>query len=335
MKQFIIQKNEENQRFDKYLKKLLPNATTSFLYKMMRKKNITINKKKAEGNEKLVAGDVINIFLSDETFEKFHVNLEDLKKEYETLKKLGLKGLKIIYEDENMIVADKPYNMLSQKASEKDVSANEYLLGYVIQKGELSFEAFQTFRPSVVNRLDRNTTGLLLFGKTLSSLQELGENIRNRSIEKYYRAVVSGELKEELELKGYLLKDEKTNKVSYHQEQIEGSDYIETGVRPIVSKNGLTLVEIHLITGKTHQIRLHLSTIGHPILGDMKYGDAIINKKYYESHRVNHQLLHAYRLEFPNGCVVLAEPAELFSKLLRSVYKELHADHETGTADNK
>ncbi len=316
MKEFIIQKNEENQRFDKYLKKLLPNATTSFLYKMMRKKNIVINKKKAEGNERLVAGDVISIFLSDETFDKFHVNLEELKKEYDSLKSLGLKGLKVVYEDNEMLVADKPYNMLSQKASDKDLSANEYLLGYMIQMGELSFDEFQTFRPSVVNRLDRNTTGLLLFGKTLNSLQQLGENIRNRSIEKYYRAIVAGELQEELELKGYLLKDEKTNKVSYYKEQVDGSDYIETGVKPIVNKNGLTLVEIHLITGKTHQIRLHLSTIGHPILGDMKYGDEKINKKYYESHKVNHQLLHAYRLELPDGRVVTAEPAAIFQRLM-------------------
>lgn len=317
MKEFIIQKNEENQRFDKYLKKLLPNATTSFLYKMMRKKNIVINKNKVEGNEKLKAGDVVSIFLSDETFEKFHVNLDELKKEYDLLKSLTLKGLKVVYEDEEMIVADKPYNMLSQKASDKDLSANEYLLGYMINKGELSFEEYQTFRPSVVNRLDRNTTGLLLFGKTLNALQQLGEGIRERSIEKYYRAVVAGELQEELELKGYLLKDEKTNKVSYHKEQVEGSDYIETGVMPISSKNGLTLVEIHLVTGKTHQIRLHLSTIGHPILGDMKYGNEKINKKYYESHKVNHQLLHAYRLEFPDGKVVTAEPSSVFAKLLQ------------------
>lgn len=317
MKEFIIQKNEENQRFDKYLKKLLPNASTSFLYKMMRKKNIVINKKKVEGNEKLKAGDVVSIFLSDETFEKFHINLEELKKEYDALKALSLKGLKIVYEDDEMIVADKPYNMLSQKASDKDLSANEYLLAYMINKGELTFEEYQTFRPSVVNRLDRNTTGLLLFGKTLKALQQLGEGIRERSIEKYYRAVVAGELKEELELKGYLLKDEKTNKVSFYKEQVEGSDYIETGVKPIQSKNDLTLVEIHLVTGKTHQIRLHLSTIGHPILGDMKYGDAKINKKYYESHKVNHQLLHAYRLEFPDGKIVTAEPAGVFEKLLK------------------
>lgn len=307
MKEFIIQKNEENQRFDKYLKKVLPNATTSFLYKMLRKKNIVINKKKATGNEKLVTGDVINIFLSDETFAKFSMNPELIQKEYDGLKSLNVNGLKVIYEDEEMILLNKPYNMLSQKSVPQDISANEYLLGYMIQKDELSFEEYMTFHPSVVNRLDRNTTGLLIFGKTLNSLQKLGEDIKNRSINKYYRAIVAGELKEELQLKGYLLKDEKNNTVSFHETEVEGSDYIETGVKPILSQNGISLVEIHLITGKTHQIRLHLSTIGHPILGDMKYGDEKINKKYYESHKVNHQLLHAYRLEFPDGRVFTAD----------------------------
>lgn len=316
MKEYIIQKNEENQRFDKYLKKLLPNASTSFLYKMMRKKNIVINKKKVQGNEKLAAGDVVTIFLSDETFAKFHVNLDELKKEYDMLKSLSLKGLKVIFEDDEMIVADKPYNMLSQKAAEKDVSANELLLGYMIRNGELSLEAFQTFRPSVVNRLDRNTTGLLLFGKTLNALQQLGEEIRDRSIQKYYRAVVCGDLKEDLKLNGYLLKDEKNNKVSFHNEPVEGADPIRTDVRPLLCKNGLTLVEIHLITGKTHQIRLHLSSIGHPILGDMKYGDAKQNQRYYESHKVNHQLLHAHRLEFPDGRTIESEPPAVFGRLL-------------------
>lgn len=314
MKEFIVQKNEENQRFDKYLKKLLPNAGSSFLYKMLRKKNIVINKQKATGNEKLKSGDKIQIFLSDETFAKFAMNPEQVKREYESLQALYTKNLKIIHEDTDMILLNKPHNMLSQKAVPTDISANEYLLGYMISRQELSFEQYMTFHPSVVNRLDRNTTGLLIFGKTLSSLQRMGDDLKNRSIQKYYRAIVSGNLNEELTLKGYIKKDEKSNKVTFSEIEIEGSDYIETGVKPIESQNGLTLVEIHLITGKTHQIRLHLSTIGHPILGDMKYGNPMVNKKYYESHKVNHQLLHAYRLQFPDGKEYYADAPGIFHK---------------------
>lgn len=317
MKEFIIQKNEENQRFDKYLRKLLPNATTSFLYKMMRKKNIVLNQKKASGNEKLAAGDVIQIYLSDETFEKFHMDLEILKQEYNVLKSLKLNGIKIVYEDAEIIVADKPYNMLSQKASDNDLSANEYLLGYMIRNGELSFEQFQTFHPSIVNRLDRNTTGLLLFGKTLDALQTLSEQVRTHTLQKYYRTIVKGELKTEFHLKGYLKKDEKNNKVTFFETETEGAEYIETGVKPLKCFHGVTLAEIHLVTGKTHQIRLHLSSIGHPIIGDMKYGDEQYNKMYYNKYGVNHQLLHAYRLEFPDGRVIMAEPPKLFSAIFK------------------
>ena len=321
MKEFIIQKNEENQRFDKYLKKLLPNATTSFLYKMIRKKNIVLNQKKASGNEKLAAGDVIQIYFSDETFEKFHADLELLKQEYESLKNLTLQGLKIVYEDTEKIVADKPYNMLSQKASEKDLSANEYLLGYMIRKKEVSFEQFQTFRPSIVNRLDRNTTGLLLFGKTLEALQTLSEQVRTHTLQKYYRTIVKGELKTEFHLKGYLKKEEKHNKVIFFEKETKGADYIETGVKPLKSAHGVTLAEIHLITGKTHQIRLHLSSIGHPIIGDMKYGEEQTNKIYYQKYGVNHQLLHAYRLEFPDGKVIVTEPPKVFDSILEKEEK--------------
>uniref|UniRef100_UPI004056FA78 RluA family pseudouridine synthase n=1 Tax=Agathobacter sp. TaxID=2021311 RepID=UPI004056FA78 len=316
MKEFTIQKNEENQRFDKYLKKLLPNAASGFLYKMLRKKNIVLNQKKASGNEKLAAGDTVRIYLSDETFAKFHADLEALRVEYDSLKNLSLNGIKIIYEDADMIAADKPYNMLSQKAAENDLSANEHLLGYMIQKNELSFEQFQTFRPSVVNRLDRNTTGLLLFGKTLEGLQRLSEQIRTHTLQKYYRTIVKGELKNELHLKGYLKKDEKNNKVTFFETETEGADYMETGVKPLKSLGGTTLAEIHLVTGKTHQIRLHLSSIGHPVIGDKKYGDEPCNKMYRHKYGINHQMLHAYRLEFPDGKVIVAELPKAFSKIL-------------------
>ena len=314
MKEFVIQKNDENQRVDKYLKKLMPNATTSFFYKMMRKKNIVINKKKITGNEKLVAGDVVSIFLSDETFEKFAQDPERIRQEYDYLKGLNTRNLNLVYEDETMILLNKTHNLLSQKSTPSDVSANEYLLAYMIQKGELGLEEYKTFHPSVVNRLDRNTTGLLIFGKTLESLQTLGAALKEQNVGKFYRAICYGELKGALNLKGYLIKDERDNKVRLIDTPEEGAEYINTIVTPLASKNGVTLVEIQITTGKTHQIRLHLSAIGHPILGDMKYGEAEVNKRYYESHKVKHQLLHSYRLTIPGKGEYIAKAPGIYYK---------------------
>lgn len=318
MKEFIIQKNDVNQRFDKYIKKVLPNASSSFIYKMLRKKNIVINKQKATGSEKLKQGDRIQFFLSDETFDKFSKDPDLIKREYEAFKKMNTKNLKIVYEDDEIILLDKPRNMLSQKSSAEDLSANEYLMAYMIQNNDLSLSEYSTFHPSVVNRLDRNTTGLLIFGKSLESIQKFGELLKNRSIHKYYRAIVHGELKEPLFLKGYLKKEESTNKVFYFKEKVENSDYIETEVTPIQHVHGVSLVEIKLITGKTHQIRLHLSSIGFPIIGDMKYGDAKVNQSMYDQYKVKYQLLHAYRLEFPDGRSFMVNPPGIFEKILNS-----------------
>ena len=158
MREFIIGPNEAGQRLDKYLKKILPNASSGFLYKMLRKKNITCNKAKMTGREQVKKGDKIQVFFSEETWQKFMQDPEVLKVEYELLKGLPMKGIQVVYEDEDILVANKPYNMLSQKAKENDFSANEYLLGYLIRSGSLEREDFTSFRPSVCNRLDRNTS---------------------------------------------------------------------------------------------------------------------------------------------------------------------------------
>ena len=167
MKEYIIKNNEAGQRFDKYLKKILPNASSSFIYKMLRKKNITLDGHKASGTEILKIGSDVKIFFSDETFDKFSVDLSALKNEYDALSKLTLSGLKIIFENDDILIADKPVNMLSQKSGISDISANERLIGYLISNSRLDFEEFKTFKPSVCNRLDRNTTGLILMGKSL------------------------------------------------------------------------------------------------------------------------------------------------------------------------
>ena len=229
MKTFTIGTNDANQRFDKYLKKLLPNASVSFLYKMLRKKNITLDGKKATGKETLQKGAQVAVFFSDETLHKFMQDTKKLQEEFHMLQRLPMKGLSIIYEDTDILIADKPYNMLSQKAKEQDLSANEYLLGYLIRSGALSLETFGTFRPSVCNRLDRNTTGLLLMGKTLAGAQMLSEGLRERTIHKFYRAIVSGNVTKPVHLSGWLIKDEHTNQVKILTQ--EQKDYLWHGPR--------------------------------------------------------------------------------------------------------
>ncbi len=328
MREFIIGPNEAGQRLDKYLKKILPNASSGFLYKMLRKKNITCNKAKMTGREQVKKGDKIQVFFSEETLQKFMQDPEVLKVEYELLKGLPMKGIQVVYEDEDILVANKPYNMLSQKAKENDFSANEYLLGYLIRSGSLEREDFTSFRPSVCNRLDRNTTGLLLMGKSLKGSQMLSQALKDRTIRKFYRTLVVGEVKERAHLSGYLRKDERTNKVEILNSDVETSpdnphegeqsaSYIETAYEPVAYRDGVTELEIHLITGRTHQIRAHLASIGHPIIGDMKYGDEKVNHDYYEAYHVTHQLLHAFRLEFPDGRVFMASLPKLFDFIMK------------------
>lgn len=316
MREFIIGANEAGQRLDKYLKKIMPNASTGFLYKMLRKKNITCNKAKMTGKEQLKKGDKVQVFFSEETIMKFMQDPEVQKAEYEQLKSLPMKGIRVVYEDEDILIADKPYNMLSQKAKDTDLSANEYLLGYLIRSGSLQLEGFTSFRPSVCNRLDRNTTGLLLMGKSLHGSQMLSRMLKDRTIRKFYRALVDGAVKEPAYLSGYLKKDEKTNRVMILAKEAEDACYIETAYKPVTVKKHVTELEIHLITGRTHQIRAHLASIGHPIIGDMKYGDADVNQAYYEAAHVTHQLLHAYRLEFPDGRTFTAPTPDIFAQII-------------------
>ena len=296
MQELHVTENEAGQRLDKLLAKFLNQAPKSFLYKMMRKKNIVLNGKKCTGNEKLKQGDSIKLFFSDETIEKFSAGT------YAIPKKEKINMLPIIYEDAQVLLMNKPIGVLSQKAKDSDVSAVEILINYLMETDQLSKEQFRTFHPSICNRLDRNTSGILVAGKTLPALQEMNRFFKERTIAKYYRCLVKGRvIKSEDYIKGYLVKDQKTNKVSITKKKTEEGVPIETEYCVIQSNAEVSLLEVHLITGKTHQIRAHLASIGHPIIGDYKYGDKQINEMYRQAYGLKSQLLHAYRLEMPSS----------------------------------
>ncbi len=323
MQEFNIGPNEAGQRLDKFLHKYLKEAGNGFLYKMLRKKNITLNKKKADGKEMLQKGDCIQFFFSEESFQKFRgisssveefskderkdtaikskwekKILADYRKAYD-----NLKGIEVVFENEHIILLNKPAGILSQKASSADISVNEWLIGYLLAQKKITKEQLETFKPSVCNRLDRNTSGLLICGKSLYGSQQMNCCIKERKLKKYYRTFVKGTIDKKAYLKGYLKKDEAGNKV-FLKESIsaeEAKEYVpvETAYEPVFCKNGYTYLEVELITGKTHQIRAHLSSVGHPLLGDEKYGDRKWNKQFRSEKLPRHQLLHSYRIEFP------------------------------------
>lgn len=302
MREYQIGSNEAGQRLDKYLAKLLDEAPKSFFYKMLRKKNIVLNGKKATGNEKLSQGDVVKLFLSDETIGKFQKN------EAVSVKKAV--ALDILYEDEHILLINKPVGMLSQRAQKGEDSLVEYLIAYLLDSGQLTPEDLKTFRPSVCNRLDRNTSGIVAAGKTLAGLQELSRLFHDRTIHKYYLCLVKGEIKKKNFIKGYLHKDRKCNKVRIVQQKLPDSVPIETEYEPLASNGALSLVKVRLITGRTHQIRSHLASIGHPIVGDGKYGDERCNETFRARYGLKHQLLHAGKLELPRLEGALAAVSE-------------------------
>lgn len=351
MYQVKITQKDEGQRFDKYLHRILPKAGSGFIYKMLRKKNITLNDKKADGSERIVEGDSVTIYFSDETLAKFMGRKVTVRRQGEdkaarTGKEHGasahttdyvaaykaLQGIRILYENEHLLLVDKPAGVLSQKAERTDISLNEWLIGYLLQSGDVTEDDLALYKPSVCNRLDRNTSGIVLCSKTLKGAQILGDLLKNRTLHKYYRLYVKGTVEDEQMIEGYLTKDEVLNTV--HIEPINAGDsadihetaqkqkyaehkeiksleeirrtYIKTGYKPVRMESDKTLLEVELYTGKTHQIRAHLASIGHPLLGDPKYGDKAWNEEYQKKCNVRAQLLHAYKVVFPQ----LGEPFE-------------------------
>ncbi len=307
MQVFTIKENEAGQRLDKFLAKYLTLAPKSFLYKMIRKKNITLNGKRCEGNERLVLGDEVRFFLSDDTIQKFTKRQTyDIctPEAAERLRARWPYRWKIVYEDAHVLLIDKPAGLLSQKARESDRSLVEEIIDHLLASGQLSLEQLETFRPSVCNRLDRNTSGLIVAGKSLAGLQVMSQAFKDRSLGKYYQCIVAGRVTKRRQIEGFLKKDEKTNQVKVTSAETKGSLPIRTAYTPLAGNDAYTLLKVHLLTGRTHQIRAHLASIGHPILGDAKYGSRKINDAVQKRYGIHSQLLHSWKLVLPE----LSEP---------------------------
>lgn len=298
MIKLVITENEENQRLDRFLKKYFKSAPLSYIYKLIRK-NVKVNGKRAAIETLLQLKDEVTIYI-DETE-------ADAYREKKVIRP-SKRQFRIAYEDENLLIVEKPFGLLvhGDKTEKKHTLANQ-VCGYLAEHGAYSPSLERTFVPSPVNRLDRNTSGLVIFGKNNRALQSLNQMIRERGyIQKYYLTVVAGELVKELHLIDKIEKSEERNRVTIKSMSAEEGKIIETIGRPLKVADGFTLVEVELVTGRTHQIRAHLGKAGYPIIGDAKYGDRAVNRKIESRYSLSTQFLHAYRLHFENSI----EPVE-------------------------
>lgn len=365
MKLINVETNEAGQRLDKLLIKILNKAPKSFIYKMLRKKNIVLNGKKADGSEKLMVQDEIKMFLSEETIEQFSEIFSTTEVEH---------NLNILYEDQHILILDKPLGMLSQKAEIGDISIVEHIISYMLSTNQITKEQLNSFKPGVCNRLDRNTSGIMIAGKSLLGLQEMARLLKDRSLEKYYLCIVKGRIDRKKRIEGYLNKDEDRNKVKISKLQTEDTEYICTEYEPLLQseyhadtskdmtrdsivkasksrddaiskltsqeeaieqaedgpQGNYTLLQVKLITGRSHQIRAHLASINHPLIGDFKYGDQRTNHYFKKNFGLTHQLLHSYKMKFPviegelsylSGKEFQAELPELFEQIKKDVFE--------------
>ncbi len=329
MKELQVTTAEQGQRLNKYLGRILREAPQSFLYKMLRKKNITLNGRKADGSELLSAGDRVCFFLADETFAKFAGNPPEACEL--RFAETALEPRSIRYEDSELLIAYKPAGLLSQKDRSGQESVNERILQYLADSGQLTAESLRRFKPSVCNRLDRNTSGLILFAKTLAAQQQIGQCLRERTLKKYYLCIVLGKMIGPFSHEGYLWKDAEHNRVTLGKEaNAPDAERIQTSGRPLAAHEELTLMRVELHTGKSHQIRAVMEALSHPVLGDPKYrGETEAQQRqmrlFEERYGVRSQLLLAYELCFPEmtGSLQALSGKRFFSPLPGSFHRVL------------
>lgn len=288
MKEFTIKKNDAGQRLDKFLTKAVKGLPTSLMYKFIRTKKIKVNRARTEQKYVLQEGDIVQLFIKDEFF-------DSPERDDSALASIKPK-LTVVYEDENIILVNKRPGVLVHEDDEaRDNTLIMHIKAYLYQKGEYDPENEQSFAPALCNRIDRNTGGIVIGAKNAEALRVMNEKIKNDEISKFYYCAVHGKMPKKADtLTGFLLKDSDKNQVKIFDKQVKGSKNIITKYKVVSEKNGNSLLEIELVTGRTHQIRAHLSYIGHPLLGDGKYG---VNKDD-RAKGYKYQALYAYRLRF-------------------------------------
>ena len=288
MKEIQIRKNDAGQRLDRFVGKAVPLLPESLLQKYIRLKRIKRNGKGAKRDVRLVEGDVLQLYINDEFFER--------PTEENAWLKIATPRLDIVYEDENILLADKKPGVLCHSAGEwswDTLISN--IQAYLRQSGEWDPKAENAFTPALCNRIDRNTGGIVIAAKNAEALRIMDEKVKNREIEKIYLAAVVGTPRPAAgRLEGYLFKDAKNNQVYVYDAPRTGAKTAVTEYKTIASDGRLTLVECRLITGRTHQIRAQMAAAGCPLLGDGKYGRERINRTYGETG----QMLYSYKLTF-------------------------------------
>lgn len=288
MKEFIVNKNESGLTLEKYVKHILNKAPLSFIYKLFRKKDVRINGVKKDLKDKVFEGDVVRIYISDEQINDFNdINKVPSSNQLEKY---------IVYEDENIIVINKPAGLLVQKDKSNSKSLDQMVKAYYFYKNPNCDKTAFTTAPA--HRLDRNTSGLIIFGKSVSVMQQLMNILKNHEeIEKHYLTVVIGNINNGGQIDKPLLKNESTGLVSVTDIKDGGKKAI-TNYIPVQNYGKFSMLNVTLLTGRTHQIRVHLASINHPIVGDPKYGNFKVNKIIKDKTKLDHQILHAYQIQF-------------------------------------